>query len=159
MHKLYRQISGDDCFGAGQRTHDKAQDEMETFLINLGLRKETAGSIACFIATKHSYSNDEILEACKGSAHELIFHIHDFIDSTVLLPGYYGCTLTRAMCSDLFELVKQMIEPTPPVAGMMTPHGEKVPSAENFARGLKVYLRDTSSTYTMPNEIFIAPRL
>ncbi len=158
--KLHRQISGDTIDGAGQRRHDRAQDEMEVFFQELGLSSKTAESVAMFIASKHSYSNHVILDGCERSAKVVVKVIFDYVDSNSVPAlmeqdgmSYYGIKIDKDMRKELFDLLKKMIEPTPSVSNLITPEGRKVPLARNLAVGLKAYLEDPESTYSKPQEV------
>jgi hypothetical protein len=149
--KLRRQISGD-MDGSGQAIHDQAQDGMEHFLLQIGLSPKTADRVASFIASKHSYNNQDILAAFQRSPKEIIKGIHDFVDSHAAVSGYYGPALSKQMRSELFEFVKTiMLEPTPKVSAAFLPTSrQKIPTTQGLADGLAAYLADKSSTYTMP---------
>jgi hypothetical protein len=152
MFRLYRQLSGQTRNSNGQFFHDKAQDEMAIFFQDIGLKNQTALDIATFVASKHSYSNQDILASCKISAKEVVKVIYDYVESNHALPGYYGINLNRDTVSELFEILSKMIEPTPAVATMFTPNDERTPKTENFISALYRYLQDPKSSYAMPDQ-------
>lgn len=147
--RIFRQISGDSSpTGTRQKLHDDSHLAIEHFLhSDINLSKETARVISNYLASKYSYTIQQIEAELHDNPSTFIKYVADYCHAEhegLLSVHGPNLPLIRA---DLFDIVKKMIEPTPEVSALFFKDSKRVPTAKNFAAALDAYMTDAESTY------------